>query len=245
MESRTPRRWPWVLILIGSAAWIGLVVGTTFGATRVPEGSGLAGPAIALGYGVLGAGLLLVLAAVAAWKLPLPGLRIATGAAGLVALALFGLFLWRIADQRAEHRAKIGADVPLPPPAPWRIEAVMDDSVDKRAFREMTVDGSAWRVAWTAVGPERAACSARMVADEATELSAHLSAAPDGPLGDCDLDGRSATHRIEIHEADGAVRTLETDSTCLQRDPYALRLDHLLRRLVLDAVDDARADCDL
>ena len=36
-------------------AFVGLVIGTAFGATRVPDGSGLAGPAIALGYGAVAA----------------------------------------------------------------------------------------------------------------------------------------------------------------------------------------------
>lgn len=60
----------WVVILFLAMSWVGLCVGMGIGARFfVPAGSGLAGPAIAFGYGMLGgaagaitAGLLAVMA---------------------------------------------------------------------------------------------------------------------------------------------------------------------------------------
>ncbi len=51
-----------VIAFAVSAAWIGMCVGTSIGVSFVPAGSGLAGPAIALGYGVVGAASCLVAA---------------------------------------------------------------------------------------------------------------------------------------------------------------------------------------
>ncbi|MEM6454344.1 MAG: hypothetical protein AAF772_04545 [Acidobacteriota bacterium] len=68
----------------------------------MPEGSGLAGPAIALGYGALGALIGLVLAAVLAWRLALRYLR----PLALASFALATLFLialtWRVIQLRDE-----------------------------------------------------------------------------------------------------------------------------------------------
>lgn len=52
-----------------SLLWIGLVAGMMIGGRYfVPAGSGLAGPAIALGYGVAGAAIGAVLAALLIWR---------------------------------------------------------------------------------------------------------------------------------------------------------------------------------
>jgi hypothetical protein len=96
---RPRRRWPFVLLLLGSLAWLGLLAGVAAGATWwVPEGSGLAGPAIALGYGVLGAAAALVLGAALGWKAPHGLLRVVTAVTVALALLAAGWIGWRIAQ---------------------------------------------------------------------------------------------------------------------------------------------------
>ncbi len=103
MSSTTRRRWPFVLLLLGSLAWLGLVAGTALGAAwLVPEGSGLAGPAVALGYGVVGTAGGLVLGGVLGWKASIGALRAAAMAAVLLALLAAGLLAWRIAAVQAD-----------------------------------------------------------------------------------------------------------------------------------------------
>jgi hypothetical protein len=76
---------PWTALLVLCSFWIGLVAATAVGARFfVPAGSGLAGPAIALGYGVAGALAAAVLAGVVGRRLPTRLLR----RSAMVALAL-------------------------------------------------------------------------------------------------------------------------------------------------------------
>ncbi len=83
-------------MLAASLAVVGLAAGTALGARFfVPEGSGLAGPAIALGYGLVGAVLGLLAAGLLAWKAPPAILRRAALAALLLALGTIALVTWR------------------------------------------------------------------------------------------------------------------------------------------------------
>lgn len=170
-EPRPRRRWPFVLLLLGSLLWIGLTAGTAVGAKWfVPADSGLAGPAIALGYGVLGAVAGLVLGAVLAWKAPHGLLRAASAVAGALAAVLAGLVIWRVVTLEAQRRAQAGMDVPLPPPAGFRIESRIAESDEMRRYRQMTIDADAWTATWIAVGPEAATCTAELIFDEAAVL---------------------------------------------------------------------------
>lgn len=89
------------MLLVLCSLWIGLVAGMAIGGLFfVPAGSGLAGPAIALGYGAMGAIAGLALAIVLALKLPVRPLRVAAVIA-LVLSALAVLFIgYRVAEQR-------------------------------------------------------------------------------------------------------------------------------------------------
>lgn len=119
---RRPRRWPFVLLLVVSLVWLGLVAGAAAGAAwLVPRDSGLAGGAMVLGYGVLGAAAGALLAGLLGWKVPHRALRTLTLVCALAALAVAGLAAWRMRDMRAEQQAELGID--LPPPAGSRIDS--------------------------------------------------------------------------------------------------------------------------
>ncbi len=97
-SARRPRRVLWAVLLAASLAIVGLAAGTAFGARFfVPEGSGLAGPAIALGYGFVGALFGLIAAGLLVWKAPPAILRRAAIASLLLAAVTIGLVTWRAA----------------------------------------------------------------------------------------------------------------------------------------------------
>jgi hypothetical protein len=95
------------------AFWIGLVASTAIGARFfVPADSGLAGPAIALGYGVAGALAAAILAGIVGRRLPTRLLR----RSALVTLALAALAAlavgYRLVTQPAERGAPADAAAP-------------------------------------------------------------------------------------------------------------------------------------
>ncbi len=100
--SPPPRRAPWIVLLVPCSLWIGFVAGMMIGGRFfVPAGSGLAGPAIALGYGVLGVFAGAVLAGLLAWKLPARPLRLAAGIAILLSALAFAFIVFGVAAQLA------------------------------------------------------------------------------------------------------------------------------------------------
>lgn len=136
-----PRRWPCIVVLLGSLVWLGLVAGAAAGAAwLVPEGSGLAGPAIALGYGVAGAAAGLVLGAALAWRAGYGLLRASAVVAAVLALVAVGAVAWRAVAAQAER----SAGALLPPPSGFRIESRLAESVANRSYRELTIDAGAW-----------------------------------------------------------------------------------------------------
>ncbi len=84
--------WLWRIILSVSVAIVGLFAGTMLGGWYlVPAGSGMAGPAIALGYGLAAAAGSAVLAAIGSAYLSARRVRGIALATGAVAVALLGL----------------------------------------------------------------------------------------------------------------------------------------------------------
>ena len=85
-------------------SFLGFAAGTFIGATFfVPPGSGLAGPAIALGYGVVGLVIALVGGVILARKLAPAQLRMALLIAGVLALLVFALLTYRFMTNRSDR----------------------------------------------------------------------------------------------------------------------------------------------
>lgn len=106
-DLRPRPRWPLVLVVLASSCWLGLVIGAAVSAKwLVPAGSGLAGPAMVLGYGCVGAIAALLLAGALAWKASYGVLRAA--ALGVLALALVAAVLvgWRVAEVTRDGEAQ-------------------------------------------------------------------------------------------------------------------------------------------
>ncbi len=240
------RRWPLVLLLLASLAWLGLVAGTAVGAAWfVPEGSGLAGPAVALGYGVLGLLAGVALGAVLGWQAGHGLLRVATAAAVVLALLTVGAVVWRIVAAQAER----STSALLPPPAGFRLESRIAESVETRTYRELTIDGDTWTATWTAVGPEAATCTAvlRFVeADALLRKRIEVRQAPDRFTALCSVPEADATRVYALREDDPASPSWEVlaDEQCLQEHGEVAALHWMLGRIPIDAVSDGRARCE-
>jgi len=113
------RRALWTTLLVLCSFWVGLVGGTLIGALfLVPAGSGLAGPAIALGYGVAGALLAAALAGVLGRRLPTRALRQVTAVVGTLAAVAVLAVVYLFVKQQAQPKARADPAV--------RIELALD-----------------------------------------------------------------------------------------------------------------------
>lgn len=98
MSGAAPSRGVWGSLLVLGLIWLGLVGGTAVGAALfVPEGSGLAGPAIALGYGVAAAVAGIVAGALVAWRARPGTVRAVAKPVLLLSLVAVAVLAWRIA----------------------------------------------------------------------------------------------------------------------------------------------------
>jgi len=86
-----------------SMSFVGLVVGTLVGIQFVPTGSGLAGAAISLGYGIIGMFVGLLLGIVLSRKLSRNALHIGLFVAGGFTLIAFAWMTWRYHVTRDEQ----------------------------------------------------------------------------------------------------------------------------------------------
>jgi hypothetical protein len=247
-----PRRAPWGVLFILCMLWIGLAAGTAIGARFVPPGSGLAGPAIALGYGVLGAVMTGLLAGLLTARLPARRLRAAAAASALLAVLILGWTGWAMIAQLAERRAESGLDRPLPPPSPFRIEAHLSEADSMRSFRELSVDGSDWTFRYVAVGPEAAACTGQLIADEAAQLQERLGAVEQRISNGEQPCAATVGPELMTIDFDGSIYSgaparqwkMAASMECLQQESDVAALGTILRRIPIDAVSHARVRCD-
>lgn len=248
--ARPERRWPLVVVLVGICLLLGLVAGTAIGsACCVPEGSGLAGPAIALGYGASGAVVAGILAALVSWKAPHRLLRTATWVVLAVGAVTIAGLIWRSSALRADRLAAGGMDVPLPPPSAFRFESEIGTTDAHRPYRDLVVDGASWKARWTAVGPEAASCTASLVFDEADALLGQRTAihdAHDRYAEPCDPPPSTPTRHHVLREGVDASLTWEisADLDCLQGRPELVELERILGWIVIAAGSDGRAHCE-
>ncbi len=242
------RRVVWSVLLLVAAAFLGLAAGTAIGARFfVPEGSGLAGPAIALGYGLVGVALSLVSAGLLIWKGSNSALRWTALGAMTVTVLLVGLLSWRAAVGRQQLNAELGLDQPLPEPELWTLSARLPESDPTRSYREIEVRGEDWTFNYVAVGPEAAQCRSELIATEAQALSSQVGSLVrrleelSPPCVDSDDPTRLF---LTLRDAPGTpFRELEATDACLKRESDLAGLAFSLRRLPIDAVNRAQVEC--
>ena len=242
------RRIVWAVLLLVAAAFLGLAIGTAIGARFfVPEGSGMAGPAIALAYGLAGVALSLISAGLLIWRGSFFALRITALGALTLAVLLVGYLTWRAVAGQQQRRADLGLDQPLPASEPWTLSARLPESDSTRSYREIEVRAEGWTFSYVAVGPEAAECRAKMIAAEATALSSQVAGLVDrlrtSPPPCAELDDPTKLF-VTLRDIPGApFHELEVSGACLKSDPNLADLAFSLRRLPIDALDRAQVEC--
>lgn len=242
------RRVIWGVLLLVAAAFLGLAAGTAIGARFfVPAGSGLAGPAIALGYGLVGVAITSVLAGLLIWRGSLWLLRLTTLGAMTVAILLVGFLTWRAVVGQNQRNAELGLDQPLPEPESWTLNSRLPESNSKRSYREIEVDAKSWTFHYVAVGPEAARCKAELTGAEATALASQVAALvkrlESSPLP-CTGFGGPSEFFLTLRDAPGTpFRELEASAVCLKNESDLAELAFSLRRLPIDAIDRAQVEC--
>lgn len=241
------RRGTWLAVLVCCTAIAGFFAGAAIGGRYlVPAGSGLAGPPAALGCGVLAAFVAALAAGVLGARIPVTRLR-AMAMTALLLVAFAGAWLvYGVAELRAQRRAAAGVDMPRPAATDLRLEAHIADSYDAGSYRALRIDGTTWRVQWTAPGPETPTCAASLTPREAQSVIERvdaLEAALDATTDPCAGSATPITHGVGWRRQ-GAVRSVEGGAECLQRGGPWPALIHTLGRIPIAAVADARARCE-
>jgi hypothetical protein len=245
--AQSARRGMWLAVLVCCTALAGFFAGTAVGGRYlVPAGSGLAGPPAALGYGLLAAFVAALAAGVLGRRMPATRLRAVAVCALLLVVVVGAWLVYSVAALRAHRRAAAGLDAPRPAATDLRLEAHIADTYEAGSYRELRLDGTTWRVQWTAPGPQSPTCAASLTASEAQAviervdaLEASLDAAPDPCAGTV----TPITHGVGWRHG-GATHSVEGGAECLQRDGPWPALVHALGRIPITAVADARARCD-
>ncbi len=162
----------WRLLLIISLALIGLSAGTWVGGHfLVPEGSGLAGAPMALGYGLLGAIVLLVVGFVAAFRLRGSSLSNVALISAIVATLVYGALTYRWMLNAAASREPDTAFA-----VAGEFNATMErlDISDPYLFVKMEVDSRNRQWTQTGPAPDHAICSAKINAKTLTGMRVAL-----------------------------------------------------------------------
>ena len=240
---KQPKRFGWVLLLLICIFWVGLAVGTAIGAQFVPAGSGLAGPTIALAYGVLGAMLSLIVGGVIGWTTSVQTVRASALIAALLLALVVGYAFWRGSAQRAEYRAASGLDQPLPPPGNFQVDASLTEQDTTRAYREIHIDATDWSFNYIAVGPNADACSGTLKAKEVTAVTETLAAVAMRLVETPPMcDGLSEPGVFAFSQSN--TLSVSGGLACLQQEPELMALYTALRLIPLTAPTEARVSCE-
>lgn len=156
----------WRVLVMVSLVLIGLALGTWIGGQFfVPKGSGLAGAPMALGYGVIGAFVLLVIGIVISLKLKGKTLRNVSLASTIIMVLIFGTLTLRVVLEEWREREPDSAFE-----AAGQFTAMMErlDTSDPYLFIKLRVDAQTRTWQQTGPSPQNQVCFAKM---DATSLS--------------------------------------------------------------------------
>lgn len=204
-----------VALVIG-ASFLGLAAGTYIGGHYLmAKGQGLAGPAIALGYGVGGAVIAGVLALLAAVFLKGSALKLAGVAALVCALALTLFLVTKVAGNRAPENEADGDYAGIPP-----FRVVLEQTVITDPYLRVKIEVDAARRRWstTGPGPQHQVCRGTIRAGGLRDVAAALDRLQEITPADqaaCQADSGNATQRLVWNLSGDVEHSLDIGPLCL------------------------------
>ena len=172
----------WRVLIMVSLVLIGLAAGTWIGGQFfVPKGSGLAGAPMALGYGVLGAFILLVVGILIFVKLKGTALRNVSLTITSLMVLIFGTLTLRVVlEERSEREPDSAFE------AAGQFTAIMErlDKSDPYLFVKLQVDTQSRSWKQTGPTPQNQVCTAKINATSLTDIRVALDELSQMSIGD-------------------------------------------------------------
>lgn len=224
------------LLLIAAAVIVFAAGGAALGLLAARGAEPLVGGAMVALGAIAGGAAGLLAGAVAAWKLPARGRRVATRVLGGPALLLLALGIavaWRL-DQQARDPEAAYAGLPM-------FVAVLERDPAQDPYLATRVEVNAGTRRWTTQLPDGRRCSGRLRAAVQRRVGAAL---PAGPLPAACRDGppAGAQERITWELAGGASGAALTDAACRAAAPRLAALARVLS--MASSLADSGASCD-
>ncbi|KAA3620703.1 MAG: hypothetical protein DWQ08_15105 [Proteobacteria bacterium] len=212
----------WAFFFVIGAMLCGLAAGTAVGgAWFVPAGSGLAGPLIALGYGIVGAALAGGAALIPALKMRGPGFVYLAAPVIVAGIVIAGGVAWKVSQSNAERDAYLDRQRAALPPfsleidylAEWEDMPFIAFSFDSEAgaFSVKRADGTACKGAIEPTGEEKVTLLAAMRHVEV------LLATDANPCGAQETPMARLAFRITEHTAPSTSGEIGVTLACMQR----------------------------
>ena len=207
----------WRSLLIISFILIGFAAGAFIGGQfLMPKGQGLATATIALGYGLVGALLLLVISIILAFKLTGSSLRNITVVCIVLVAAIYGTLGYNASIKSAATHEPDSAFIPA-----GRFTVVMErlDISDPYLFIKMEVNSSTRQWRMTGPAPNNQICSAQFTAKKLIDLRSamdKLAGTNMESLVNC-LGSDRAIKRLSW-SIEGVGGSLNISSNCAQSD---------------------------
>lgn len=231
------------VLLTLSLGFFGLLAGTWLGGKYlVPAGQGMAGPVIALGYGVLAALIAAVLGLVLSFFLKGAVLKYSSLAGMGAALLLLGLGINRMAAAEEANKDPESEYAGVPPfVISWEQIVVTDPYLRVK----VEVDSAKRRWVQTGPAPDHQVCRgvirAKMLQDISAALTA-LSTAPATELEDCRASAGAAEQRLDWQYEHASGGRLELSPACVRDSASLANLVRAMGRATLSPTSKVKCD---
>ena len=224
------------LLLIASAAVVGIALGGVVGALMARGADALVGGAMVMLGAMVGGALGLVVGGLAGWRLGPRGTRIAAWALGLPAFALLAMGVrgWWLADQATLDPDEAYGGLPV-------FIAVLERDPANDPYLSPRIEVDAVARTWTNAMPDGGACRGRLRAEVQRQVAEGLPEGP-APAACRDAPARGEVVRLVWRIEGGPEGAALMVAACRAAAPKLDRLAFLLPRAA--TMMDSAASCD-
>lgn len=247
----------WRILLALSSAAVGFAIGANVAASfLVSKSDGMAGGVMVLGYGAVGAIVLLVISIITGAKLKRAGktkwLVFSAIILSMIAAAYYGWVSYRA---NAQYLAEAGSDADYAMAGEFTVRMERLDLSDPYLFVTMEIDSRSRK--WRRVGPapESAVFTGTLKASQLVEIRALLdevAAIPARVLADCNSNKGPASKRLRWHLKDAKIPpegpgkvthgAVNTNRACLSEYPQINRALLTVEQAPLSALGDTKRE---